>query len=106
MVIINLQCMSVFICRENEIELGKPVVNSCFLFAFSGNLKIFQDDGVFWVTFSCISVIIPVVFIGCLRIVSVSSSEIYSSYCPGPSVVHLLHHFACLIYLGELHENL
>lgn len=43
-------------------------------FAFSGNLKVFRDDAVFWVTFSCITVFIPVVFLGCLRIVSVSQN--------------------------------
>lgn len=39
--------------------------------AFPGNLNVFHDDGVFWVTFSCIALLVPVIFLGCLRIVSV-----------------------------------
>ncbi|KAF3816250.1 hypothetical protein GH733_014423 [Mirounga leonina] len=44
------------------------------------NLKIFQDDGVFWVTFSCIAVIIPVVFMGCLRILNILTCGFIGSY--------------------------
>lgn len=95
-VTINFPCVSVFRCWEDEIELGKPVVNSWFLLAFSGNLKIFHDDGVFWVTFSCIAVLIPVVFTGCLRIVSVSSMRFIHYIVPG------LHLFTCCIILHVL----
>ncbi|XP_005611050.3 transmembrane 7 superfamily member 3 isoform X2 [Equus caballus] len=45
-----------------------------------GNLKIFRDDGVFWVTFSCIAVLIPVVFMGCLRILNILTCGFIGSY--------------------------
>ncbi|XP_057557898.1 transmembrane 7 superfamily member 3 isoform X4 [Hippopotamus amphibius kiboko] len=47
---------------------------------YDGNLKIFRDDAVFWVTFSCIAVLIPVVFMGCLRILSILSCGFIGSY--------------------------
>ncbi|XP_027969012.1 transmembrane 7 superfamily member 3 isoform X2 [Eumetopias jubatus] len=46
----------------------------------TGNLKIFQDDGVFWVTFSCVAVLIPVVFMGCLRILNILTCGFIGSY--------------------------
>ncbi|KAM4882258.1 transmembrane 7 superfamily member 3 isoform 2-T2 [Thomomys bottae] len=45
-----------------------------------GNLNIFRDDGVFWVTFSCITILIPVVFMGCLRILNILTCGIIGSY--------------------------
>lgn len=38
---------------------------------FAGDYKVFQDDAVFWVTFCCIALIIPIVFVGCPRMVSI-----------------------------------
>lgn len=40
-------------------------------FILLGNLKIFYDDGVFWVIFFCIVIFILVVFMGCLRILNI-----------------------------------
>lgn len=42
---------------------------------FPGNLNVFHDDGVFWVTFSCIALLVPVIIMGCLRIVSVPAQS-------------------------------
>ncbi|XP_003988565.1 transmembrane 7 superfamily member 3 isoform X2 [Felis catus] len=56
------------------------LVSSVMFFAFLGNLKIFHDDGVFWVTFSCIAVLIPVVFMGCLRILNILTCGLIGSY--------------------------
>uniref|UniRef100_A0A667HUC3 Transmembrane 7 superfamily member 3 n=1 Tax=Lynx canadensis TaxID=61383 RepID=A0A667HUC3_LYNCA len=50
------------------------------LVKYDGNLKIFHDDGVFWVTFSCIAVLIPVVFMGCLRILNILTCGLIGSY--------------------------
>uniref|UniRef100_A0A8D2BTW6 TM7S3/TM198-like domain-containing protein n=1 Tax=Sus scrofa TaxID=9823 RepID=A0A8D2BTW6_PIG len=47
---------------------------------YDGNLKIFRDDAVFWVTFSCIAVLIPVVFMGCLRILNILTCGFIGSY--------------------------
>ncbi|XP_057174751.1 transmembrane 7 superfamily member 3 isoform X2 [Ursus arctos] len=56
------------------------LISSVMFFTLLGNLKIFQDDGVFWVTFSCIAVIIPVVFMGCLRILNILTCGFIGSY--------------------------
>ncbi|XP_040136808.2 transmembrane 7 superfamily member 3 isoform X3 [Ictidomys tridecemlineatus] len=53
---------------------------SVTFFTPMGNIKVFRDDGVFWVTFSCIAVLIPVVFMGCLRILNILSCGIIGSY--------------------------
>uniref|UniRef100_A0A8C3YRF6 Transmembrane 7 superfamily member 3 n=1 Tax=Catagonus wagneri TaxID=51154 RepID=A0A8C3YRF6_9CETA len=56
------------------------LVSSVTFFTPLGNLKIFRDDAVFWVTFSCIAVLIPVVFMGCLRILSILACGFIGSY--------------------------
>uniref|UniRef100_A0A8C7A973 Transmembrane 7 superfamily member 3 n=1 Tax=Neovison vison TaxID=452646 RepID=A0A8C7A973_NEOVI len=61
------------------LELGF-LISSVTFFTLLGNLKIFQDDGVFWVTFSCIAVVIPVVFMGCLRILNILTCGFVGSY--------------------------
>ncbi|XP_058138916.1 transmembrane 7 superfamily member 3 [Dasypus novemcinctus] len=50
------------------------------LFTPLGNLKVFRDDSVFWVTFSCIAVIIPFIFMGCLRLLNILTCGIIGSY--------------------------
>ncbi|XP_012888933.1 PREDICTED: transmembrane 7 superfamily member 3 [Dipodomys ordii] len=56
-------------------------LTSCIMFFTPlGNLKVFRDDGVFWVTFSCIAILIPVVFMGCLRILNILTCGIIGSY--------------------------
>ncbi|XP_012588358.1 PREDICTED: transmembrane 7 superfamily member 3 isoform X2 [Condylura cristata] len=47
---------------------------------YDGNLKIFRDDSVFWVTFSCIAVLIPVVFMGCLRVLNILACGLIGSH--------------------------
>ncbi|TEA35528.1 hypothetical protein DBR06_SOUSAS545910001, partial [Sousa chinensis] len=56
------------------------LVSSVTFFTPLGNLKIFHDDSVFWVTFSCIAILIPVVFMGCLRILNILSCGFIGSY--------------------------
>ncbi|XP_065743638.1 transmembrane 7 superfamily member 3 [Phocoena phocoena] len=56
------------------------LVSSVTFFTPLGNLKIFRDDSVFWVTFSCIAILIPVVFMGCLRILNILSCGFIGSY--------------------------
>uniref|UniRef100_A0A8D0YPS5 Transmembrane 7 superfamily member 3 n=5 Tax=Sus scrofa TaxID=9823 RepID=A0A8D0YPS5_PIG len=56
------------------------LVSSVTFFTPLGNLKIFRDDAVFWVTFSCIAVLIPVVFMGCLRILNILTCGFIGSY--------------------------
>lgn len=36
----------------------------------AGDYRVFRDDVVFWVTFSSVALLIPVLFVGCPRIVS------------------------------------
>ncbi|XP_008589837.1 PREDICTED: transmembrane 7 superfamily member 3 [Galeopterus variegatus] len=54
--------------------------SSVAFFTPLGNLMIFRDDGVFWVTFSCIAILIPVVFMSCLRILNILTCGIIGSY--------------------------
>ncbi|XP_074213950.1 transmembrane 7 superfamily member 3 isoform X1 [Camelus bactrianus] len=56
------------------------LVSSVTFFTPLGNLKLFRDDAIFWVTFSCIAVVIPVVFIGCLRILNILTCGLVGSY--------------------------
>ncbi|XP_036038260.1 transmembrane 7 superfamily member 3 [Onychomys torridus] len=56
------------------------LVSSGTFFTPLGNLKVFHDDGVFWVSFSCIALLIPVIFMGCLRILNILACGIVGSY--------------------------
>ncbi|XP_048223235.1 transmembrane 7 superfamily member 3 isoform X2 [Perognathus longimembris pacificus] len=56
------------------------LTSSMTFFTPLGNLKVFRDDGVFWMTFSCIAILIPVVFMGCLRILNILTCGIIGSY--------------------------
>ncbi|XP_014442707.1 transmembrane 7 superfamily member 3 isoform X1 [Tupaia chinensis] len=56
------------------------LISSVAFFTPLGNIKVFRDDGVFWVTFSCIAVLIPIVFMGCLRILNILTCGIIGSY--------------------------
>ncbi|XP_048681943.1 transmembrane 7 superfamily member 3 isoform X3 [Caretta caretta] len=53
--------------------------------------KVFRDDAVFWVTFSCIALMVPIVFVGCPRILNILACGIVGSY----SVVLAI---ACYLY--------
>nr|KAF6370869.1 transmembrane 7 superfamily member 3 [Myotis myotis] len=55
-------------------------VSSVTFFTPLGNLTIFSNDAVFWVTFSCIVVLIPVIFMGCQRILSILTCGFIGSY--------------------------
>ncbi|KAK7834004.1 hypothetical protein U0070_004985 [Myodes glareolus] len=56
------------------------LVSSGIFFTPLGNLNVFRDDGVFWVTFSCIALLIPVIFLGCLRILNILACGVLGSY--------------------------
>nr|XP_003470389.2 transmembrane 7 superfamily member 3 [Cavia porcellus] len=56
------------------------LISAVAFFTPLGNLKVFRDDAVFWVTFSCITVFIPVVFLGCLRILNILTCGVVGSY--------------------------
>ncbi|KAL2776707.1 transmembrane 7 superfamily member 3 precursor [Daubentonia madagascariensis] len=56
------------------------LISSVTFFTPLGNLKVFRDDGVFWVTFSGIAILIPVVFMGCLRILNILTCGVIGSY--------------------------
>ncbi|XP_051011562.1 transmembrane 7 superfamily member 3 [Acomys russatus] len=56
------------------------LVSSAAFFSPLGNLSAFRDDGVFWVTFSCIDLIVPVMFMGCLRILNILACGIVGAY--------------------------
>lgn len=41
---------------------------------------MFRNDGVFWVTFSCVAVLVPAVFVGCQRILNILACGVLGSY--------------------------
>lgn len=51
---------NVLLTSELHVEYG----------VFAGDYRVFRDDVVFWVTFSSVALMIPVLFVGCPRIVS------------------------------------
>uniref|UniRef100_A0A8D0C1D0 Transmembrane 7 superfamily member 3 n=1 Tax=Salvator merianae TaxID=96440 RepID=A0A8D0C1D0_SALMN len=61
------------------LVLGCLVASTVF-FTPLGDYKVFQDDAVFWVTFSCITLIVPVVFVGCPRVLNILTCGIIGSY--------------------------
>ncbi|OXB56562.1 hypothetical protein ASZ78_015158, partial [Callipepla squamata] len=58
---------------------------------FAGDYRVFRDDVVFWVTFSAVALMIPVLFVGCPRILNILACGIVGSY----SVVLAI---ACYVY--------
>ncbi|KYO26344.1 transmembrane 7 superfamily member 3 isoform X1 [Alligator mississippiensis] len=64
---------------------------SMIFFTPLGDYRVFRDDAVFWVTFSCIALMIPVVFVGCPRFLNILACGIVGSY----SVVLAI---ACYLY--------
>ncbi|KAF6340628.1 transmembrane 7 superfamily member 3 [Rhinolophus ferrumequinum] len=56
------------------------LVSSVTFFTPLGNLTVFRNDDVFWVTFSCIAILIPVVFMGCLRMLNIVTCGFIGSY--------------------------
>ncbi|NWJ04303.1 TM7S3 protein, partial [Crypturellus undulatus] len=54
--------------------------SSAIFFTPLGDYKVFRDDVVFWVTFSCVALMIPVLFFGCPRILNILACGIVGSY--------------------------
>uniref|UniRef100_A0A8D0HK11 Transmembrane 7 superfamily member 3 n=1 Tax=Sphenodon punctatus TaxID=8508 RepID=A0A8D0HK11_SPHPU len=53
---------------------------SALFFTPLGDYKVFRDDAVFWVTFSCAALIVPIVFVGCPRMLNILTCGIVGSY--------------------------
>ncbi|KAL8219185.1 UNVERIFIED_CONTAM: Transmembrane 7 superfamily member 3 [Gekko kuhli] len=70
----------VFLCMlVIGLVLGFLVAATMF-FTPLGNYKIFQDDAVFWVTFCCFALMVPVVFVSCPRVLNILACGIIGSY--------------------------
>ncbi|NXU59022.1 TM7S3 protein, partial [Turnix velox] len=54
--------------------------SSVVFFTPLGDYRVFRDDVVFWVTFSSVALMIPVLFVGCPRILNILASGIVGSY--------------------------
>ncbi|NXY87415.1 TM7S3 protein, partial [Alcedo cyanopectus] len=54
--------------------------SSVIFFTPLGDYRVFRDDVVFWVTFSSVALMIPVVFVGCPRILNILASGVVGSY--------------------------
>lgn len=74
------------------LVLGFLVAGTTF-FTPLGDYKVFQDDAVFWVTFCCVALIVPIVFVGCPRVLNILTCSIIGSY----AVVLAT---ACYVYTG------
>ncbi|XP_053109160.1 transmembrane 7 superfamily member 3 [Hemicordylus capensis] len=61
------------------LVLGFLVASAVF-FTPLGNYAIFQDDAVFWVTFCCLALMVPVIFVGCPRVLNILACGIIGSY--------------------------
>ncbi|KAL9854665.1 transmembrane 7 superfamily member 3 isoform 2-T2 [Geothlypis trichas] len=48
--------------------------------SYDGDYRVFRDDVVFWATFTCVALMIPVLFVGCPRILNILASGIVGSY--------------------------
>ncbi|XP_060550888.1 transmembrane 7 superfamily member 3 isoform X1 [Pantherophis guttatus] len=56
------------------------LVSSALFFTPVGDYRIFQDDAVFWVTFSCVALVIPVIFVCCPRVLNILTCAVVGSY--------------------------
>ncbi|KAM9293720.1 transmembrane 7 superfamily member 3 isoform 1-T1 [Morus bassanus] len=54
--------------------------SSAVFFTPLGDYRVFRDDAVFWVTFSSVALMIPVLFVGCPRTLNILASGIVGSY--------------------------
>uniref|UniRef100_A0A670Y0Q6 Transmembrane 7 superfamily member 3 n=1 Tax=Pseudonaja textilis TaxID=8673 RepID=A0A670Y0Q6_PSETE len=54
------------------------LVSSALFFTPVG--KIFQDNAVFWVTFCCVALVIPVIFVCCPRVLNILTCGVVGSY--------------------------
>ncbi|XP_060050555.1 transmembrane 7 superfamily member 3 isoform X2 [Erinaceus europaeus] len=45
-----------------------------------GNLGVFQDDAVYWVAFCLMALIVPVIFLACLRVMNILACGLVGSY--------------------------
>ncbi|XP_020653433.3 transmembrane 7 superfamily member 3 isoform X1 [Pogona vitticeps] len=61
------------------LVLGFFVASTVF-FTPLGDYRVFQDDAVFWVTFCCIALMVPIVFVGCPRVLNILTCGIIGSY--------------------------
>ncbi|CAI5785112.1 Hypothetical predicted protein [Podarcis lilfordi] len=61
------------------LVLGFLVASTVF-FTPIGDYKVFQDDAVFWVTFCCIALIVPILFVGYPRVLNILTCGIIGSY--------------------------
>uniref|UniRef100_A0A8C0E6N2 Transmembrane 7 superfamily member 3 n=1 Tax=Bubo bubo TaxID=30461 RepID=A0A8C0E6N2_BUBBB len=74
--------------RFGSVLLSMFVIGLVLGFLFSstvfftplGDYRVFRDDVVFWVTFSSVALMIPVLFVGCPRILNILASGIVGSY--------------------------
>uniref|UniRef100_J3S1C1 Transmembrane 7 superfamily member 3-like n=1 Tax=Crotalus adamanteus TaxID=8729 RepID=J3S1C1_CROAD len=56
------------------------LVSSSFFFTPVGDYKIFQDDAVYWVSFCCVALVIPVIFVCCPRVLNILTCGFVGSY--------------------------
>ncbi|XP_070611178.1 transmembrane 7 superfamily member 3 isoform X1 [Erythrolamprus reginae] len=61
------------------VVLGTLVASALF-FTPIGDYKVFQDNAVFWVTFCCVALVVPVIFVCCPRVLNILTCGVVGSY--------------------------
>lgn len=56
------------------------LVSSIIFFTPLGDYNTFRNDSIFWVTFSCIAVLVPVLLLACPRVLNILTCVIVGSY--------------------------
>uniref|UniRef100_A0A8C5RF08 Transmembrane 7 superfamily member 3 n=1 Tax=Laticauda laticaudata TaxID=8630 RepID=A0A8C5RF08_LATLA len=56
------------------------LVSSALFFTPVGDYRIFQDNAVFWVTYCCVALVIPVIFVCCPRVLNILTCGVVGSY--------------------------
>ncbi|XP_067856118.1 transmembrane 7 superfamily member 3 isoform X1 [Heptranchias perlo] len=65
------------------------LLSSLIFFTPLGNVKVFHDDVVFWVSFTSVALLVPLVFFSCPRALSITTCGFVGSY----AVILAVHNF-------------
>ncbi|XP_067906269.1 transmembrane 7 superfamily member 3 [Heterodontus francisci] len=65
------------------------LLSSLIIFTPLGNLKVFNDDVVFWVSFTSVTLLVPLIFFSCPRALNITTCGFVGSY----AVILAVHNF-------------
>nr|XP_033807578.1 transmembrane 7 superfamily member 3 isoform X2 [Geotrypetes seraphini] len=70
----------VFLCMVIVGLVLGFLISSLVFFTPIGEVKVFHDDTVFWLTFTCIAMVVPLAFFAYLRFLNILACSIVGSY--------------------------